>query len=587
MKVLFFSPHSAIWVHAFPEALVAEALQQSGHQIVYVTCGQVLEDQCVAMSAAGIGSQNTRRERRQVCKRCTNLKMLLRRDFGLPGRDMSAMLEEDGLRRVDEILADLNRTNAVELTIDGVPVGRYALYELILHRKKDTLAIGEDEWPEYRAAIRGALMALFSGQKILAEERPDRLVTYNTMYPVNRVMWHLAARQGVTTYFLHAGTNLSRRLRTLIISRDATFPFCKHLIAEWPRFRHKPVLPEIVDQIRAHLLVLFRGHSVFGYSSGVQKGSFDAHERFGVSAGQRLLVAGTSSPDERFASETIGVSSWEGPNPFPTQVEWIQSLVRFVGSRPDLFLVIRVHPREFPNKRESAKSAHAFLLEEALRSLPDNVRVNWPTDNIALYDLANRTDVFLNAWSSTGKDMALLGIPVVSYYGGGLLYPPDLNYVATTESEYFRVIDEALEDGWSFERSRLVFRWLALEFNHGLVEIADGYPVKETNRKGVLQKLEHRVRTVFNKYYVQNADCRTRPTELANRRMIDAIISNKAWSPLDECLGFDIPHADRESETKAIRSALLALGEEIFAPDSHLQEGTLASKFAALAQAQV
>jgi UDP:flavonoid glycosyltransferase YjiC (YdhE family) len=51
MKILFFSPHTAIWVHAFPEALVAEALQQGGHEIVYVTCGRQLQRYCVAMSA--------------------------------------------------------------------------------------------------------------------------------------------------------------------------------------------------------------------------------------------------------------------------------------------------------------------------------------------------------------------------------------------------------------------------------------------------------------------------------------------------------------------------------------------------------
>ena len=43
MNVLVFAPHSAVWIHAFPEALVAEALMQEGHQIIYVGCGGVLK----------------------------------------------------------------------------------------------------------------------------------------------------------------------------------------------------------------------------------------------------------------------------------------------------------------------------------------------------------------------------------------------------------------------------------------------------------------------------------------------------------------------------------------------------------------
>jgi len=32
------APHAAIWVHAFPEALLAESLAKNGHEIIYVTC---------------------------------------------------------------------------------------------------------------------------------------------------------------------------------------------------------------------------------------------------------------------------------------------------------------------------------------------------------------------------------------------------------------------------------------------------------------------------------------------------------------------------------------------------------------------
>src|ERR1051325_5414401 len=58
MKILFFSPHSALWVHAFPEALVAEALKQGGHDIVYVGCGRTFSRGCVCMSAQHVGADS-------------------------------------------------------------------------------------------------------------------------------------------------------------------------------------------------------------------------------------------------------------------------------------------------------------------------------------------------------------------------------------------------------------------------------------------------------------------------------------------------------------------------------------------------
>jgi hypothetical protein len=141
--------------------------------------------------------------------------------------------------------------------------------------------------------------------------------------------------------------------------------------------------------------------------------------------------------------------------------------------------VIRVHPREFPNKREGTKSQHATQLERAFTDLPPNVKVNWPSDELSIYDLAEHAAVVLNAWSSAGKEMALLGIPVVAYCPELLLYPADIHHVGTTRDAYFAAIDAALAEGWSFERARLAFRWWVLELVRSVADISDGYSFDE------------------------------------------------------------------------------------------------------------
>ena len=54
MKILVFAPHSAIWAHAFPEALAVEALAQHGHDIVYIACGRIFRKECICMLASGV-----------------------------------------------------------------------------------------------------------------------------------------------------------------------------------------------------------------------------------------------------------------------------------------------------------------------------------------------------------------------------------------------------------------------------------------------------------------------------------------------------------------------------------------------------
>ena len=586
MKVLFFAPHSEIWVHAFPEALVAEALQQSGHEVIYVTCGEVLQDQCVAMSASGIDYRSSLAERKRVCKRCGAHKEILRRRIGLKGYDMSEMLPSEDLDRIEKILSGLNPDNYLQLEFDSVPVGRYALYELLLRHKKNDLNLSREEWREYQAAIRGVLKVVLAGRRILERERPDRVVTYNSLYAVNRVFCRLAEERGIPTYFLHAGGNLFRRLQTLMLGRDTTLRYLKNLVAEWPRFRARPCPPELVDEITAHFLVLFSGESVFGYSTAAGRVSLDVRSHYGLRPNQRLLVATMSSPDERFAAQTVDALPSDKDLLFPSQVEWIRALIRFVAARPDLFLLIRVHPREFPNKRESVKSPHAALLEKAFENLPQNSRVNWPADGIALYDLANHTDVFLNSWSSAGKEMALLGIPVVAYSSDLIFYPADLNYVGKTEEEFFWKIEQALADGWSIERSREVYRWLAVEYGYGLIDISDSYRQIEHASRTLTSRFMRKIRKSFDRYHVQRKDCSGRLGHLSERVIIEQILRLDASTPLDPRVERLSPQTGLEAEDKALRAALARIGVALFGEAIDENRGPLAQRLATVSAQQ-
>jgi hypothetical protein len=581
MKVLFFAPHSAIWAHAFPEALVAESLQQLGHEVVYVTCGEALQEQCVAMSALGLPALASLEQRAAACERCGANKVILRERMALRGPDLRDLLDSNAMQRIDGILAGVNRDNFQQLEIDSVPVGRYALYELILNRKKNDLALDVAEWLEYQAALRGALTALFAGKLLFDRERPDRLVTYNSLYSVNRVMWRLAELRRIPSYFLHAGSNLSRRLQTLWIGRDATFTYAKNLIAEWPRFRDRPCPRPLVETAAAHVRVLFRGESVFGYSAAAGAGPADVRSRFGIAGNQKIIVATMSSPDERFAAEVSDVLPRHEGLAFATQVEWIRAVVGFVADRPDLFLLIRVHPREFPNKREHVRSRNADLLAQEFSRLPANTAVNWPTDELALYDLANHAEMFLNSWSSAGKEMALLGLPVVVYSPELLFYPADLNYVGTTEAQYFKKIELALSRGWSLEHSRPVFRWLAVEHGYGTIDIADGYTGHE-NRASFAERAVRRLRRMLDADYVQKGDCARRPATLARQAQIEAVLRLAASTPLDSRVDIALPPSSIQEESAAICEALASIGETLFDSASADGRGPLARKLRAL-----
>lgn len=555
MRALFFAPHAGIWVHAFPEALIADALGDSGIDIVYVTCGGALSSLCITMASRGVAIDSPVAAKQAVCRECMRNRDLLRADFDFKGYDFESVLTPVDERRIEELTA---RPRAVAtFDLDGVAVGRAALYEYLISKKKSQLEIPDEEWPEFRPRLANTVRSLLAAQKILDLERPDRVLTYNSLYSVN-AMWRAAADQrGIASYFLHAGSNLRNRLQTMMLGRDSSLRWYAHLIEAWRDYRDLPCSAGELAAVTDHFEQLLRGTSVFAYSAAKASEAQDVRARFDVRPEQKLVVAAMSSYDEYVAARAIGEMPASPSELFPTQIEWVRALSEHFAKRPDLFLIIRVHPREFPNKREGTKSEHAYQLERAFQALPSNVRVNWPADKLSIYDLAEHADAFLNAWSTAGREMALLGLPVVAYCPEMLLYPAELNYVGTTRETYFAAIDKALRDGWSFERARRAFRWSVLELSRGIANIDDGFDLTEHPASSVFERA---VRGVLALPGVrQRYDLWRRPHRLREaHRLGEAMICGEPT-----LVPPPVRTVDEATETAALRAQFVRLGRAL------------------------
>jgi hypothetical protein len=574
LKILFFAPHTAVWIHAFPEALAAEAARQGGHEIIYVGCGGLLSSHCVAMSAFKVPFEAARADKERICSLCRKNEAIIRGRFGFAGPDLTGLANADDLRFAEELLASTAQEKYFDVVLDGVEAGRMALYEILIQIKKGTLDLAPGEWLRYRASLKNAIVVLKVAQRLFDEHRPDRVVVYNALYSVNRVICRLAELRGVPQYYLHAGDNLSKRLQTLVLARNHAFHYYEYLRGSiWPRWRERPCSPQAMRSSSNHLLEVARGRSAWAYSAASKPG-VDIRKIFGIREDQRIICASMSSDDERFSGEIAGVLPSLDGLLFPKQVDWIRALIDYVVDRKDLFLVVRVHPREFPNKREGVLSEHAKTLEGAFATLPGNVKVNWPADDISLFDLANVTDVFANGWSSAGKEMAWLGLPVVLYSNNLTLYPADLNYVGTTLSDYYRQIDRALDDGWDAERIRRTYRWCAIEYEYSPLDISESFARSEHG--SFVQKAVKKILRTIAGTREQQGDCRGRAARLSSAERMERILRDQLMSPVD-AIDPSAPVSYHE-ETHALKVEVQRVVSGLFGAGAQFPANTLAAK---------
>lgn len=482
MKVLFFSPHAFITRHSIPEAIVAESLKTRDHDVLMVNCDGALSRYCLCMSAMGLPTQATTVEKEKICSACRQRRDIILQEFRFNSILLDRYCRPDDEPTIMNTMSHVNRENYTELSAMNIPVGRYALYELLLNNKLNSYQLSMSAWEEYLIYLSCTLKAVYAGRRVLEEHLPDRVATYNSFYSVNHVVCALAEQRGIPHYTLHGGSHHKQRYSVMTIFKGY---LSQGLVAKsdaWKKSSETPISVREVDLVAGHIAELLKATDYWVYSIASNKTSSEnLRKYFGIGPGKRVLLATMASADERFAGATIDVMPAYIEPMYPTQVDWITALIAFATGRKDLFLIIRVHPREFPNKRESVLSRQAEKLKKLFVDLPENVRVNWPDDKVSLHDLVKITDVGLNATSSAGIEMSMFGVPVVVYDTNQLFaYPAEMNYSAATPAEYFQIIDKAIADGWSFENVRKTFRWLSFKFERVSIDISDAILKPET-----------------------------------------------------------------------------------------------------------
>jgi hypothetical protein len=152
--------------------------------------------------------------------------------------------------------------------------------------------------------------------------------------------------------------------------------------------------------------------------------------------------------------------------------------VRYVGESDDLQLVVRVHPREGANKRESVVSQHLAKLKRAFSAPSPNCRFVWPQDLVSSYDLGEAADLVLTSWSTIGLEMARLGAPVLVAFNGAISAIPQDDFLewGPTPPAYFEKLRELLERPVIFAQVARAYRWYALSIFGATLDVSDVVP---------------------------------------------------------------------------------------------------------------
>jgi hypothetical protein len=170
------------------------------------------------------------------------------------------------------------------------------------------------------------------------------------------------------------------------------------------------------------------------------EGGQKARETLGLD--QRPLVL--------LATNVLGDSLTLGRQVFSqTMAQWIARTVQYFAGRPEVQLVVRIHPGEVLTHGQSMVE----VVRQVLPRLPEHIHLIGPKDKMNTYDLMEAADLGLVYTTTVGLEMSMIGLPVVvsgltHYRGRGFTHDPD-SWVT-----YYKTLGQMLDNPAKYRLTR-------------------------------------------------------------------------------------------------------------------------------------
>lgn len=289
----------------------------------------------------------------------------------------------------------------------------------------------------------------FAAEKLLAlcdELRPDVVLVPNGTIQELGAAYRVAKHLGipVSTYEFSDQTDRIWLAQNREIMRQETDEL-------WKARKEIPLTSEQQEQIQSLYQAKVQGDTwknfVRHWQSSPRKGGSEVARTLGLDDRPVVLLA----------TNVLGDSLTLGRQVFSkTMAEWIERSVDYFSRRPDVQLVIRIHPGEILTHGPSMVD----VVQKVLPELPENIHLVGPREMINTYDIIEIADLGLVYTTTTGMEMAMTGVPVIvagitHYKGNGFTYDPQ------TYKEYVALLDEMLEkpEHFRLEQAQMDLAW--------------------------------------------------------------------------------------------------------------------------------
>jgi hypothetical protein len=364
---------------------------------------------------------------RDLCRDCVQPAERVYRQLGIRLHKYGDWLTVEDRGQARRIAQGVSLRDVRTFTVDGTAIGEHAYAGALRFFATGSL----DDEPQAETIVRryleSALLTAYATRRLLRSIHFTSTVVTHGIYVPWGIVSEVARQENV-----HVATwNVAYRKRRFIFSHDDTY---HHTLLTEPREHWETM--QLSDAQEKELMHYLRSR---------REGLFDWIVFHRPNRQEPQEIARQAGLDGR--KPIIGLLtnvSWDAQlhypaNAFPTMLDWLVETCEYFATRPDLQLLIRVHPAEisgFPPSRQP-------ILRELERRVPQlaaNIHIVPPDSALSTYGLMSLCNAAIIYGTKMGVELSSVGIPVI-VAGEAWVRNKGITCDATSREEYFAILD--------------------------------------------------------------------------------------------------------------------------------------------------
>lgn len=411
------------------ESALSVALTFRGAEVHALLCDAAMTAcaECDASLYPDLGRFAAHGPSRDLCRDCLPPAERVYASLGLTVHRYSDWLTPEDREQASRLAACVPIGEIPRFTFDGLSIGEHAHAGAL--RFFATGSLEEERWgePVLRRYLEAALRTALAARRLFRTVGFSSAVLTHGIYVPWGVLGEVARQERVRV----STWNVAYRKRRFIFSHDDTY---HHTLMTEPTAYWEDMALS-ADQERALMEYLAsRREGLFDWIVFHRPRHHDQHEiaaRLGLDLARPIVGLPTSV--------TWDAQLHYPSNAFPNMLEWLVQTCEYFARRPDLQLLIRVHPAEisgFPPSRQPILAE----LRKRLPVLAPNVFIVPPESDMSTYKLMSLCNAVLIYSTKMGVELTSVGLPVV-VAGEAWIRNKGITYDAASPEDYFRILE--------------------------------------------------------------------------------------------------------------------------------------------------